>query len=505
MKNFGKLLILLLLTIPTLLACTRNTTEKPPNIVYIFPDQYRNYSIGFWSENGNEKYLQGAPDPVSTPAIDKLAAQGIVFNRAVSNYPLCSPYRGMLLSGMYPDGNGLTTNCRDDKEVELRIDIECITDVLSNQGYDVSYFGKCHWVKTEAHFDENGTFHGTTEAPGGKFINRYDTYVPPGPHRHSIGYFYQTLKDDHHNPLVYSSDPVANDGKMDGEQGRVHRFSSEVESEQVIEYLHNSRNQRDPEKPFLLIWSLNPPHNPWTDASTYPEFKPLYSGLTANQLLTHANADSVSGNHAANYFANVSAVDYFIGLVLKELDKLGLTENTIIVFSSDHGEMLGSHGKQGKNVPETEALNIPFIIKWGNKLQHRVEDLILSVPDVMPTLLSMAGFADKIPATVQGTDYSKVLMNLESDIEKPKSALFIGPKSRGVYTGNQTFIVEEGENGEAAAVYCYNNTDDPYQLTKIPFESIGNGEELKNELAKLLKTTNDKWFQDKTCSSFLPY
>ena len=96
-------------------ACNLQPKEDLPNIIYIFPDQYRNYSLGFWSQGNNARYLQGNPDPVSTPALDNLAREGIVFCRAVSNYPLCSPYRGMLLSGMYPDHNGLTTNWSQSK------------------------------------------------------------------------------------------------------------------------------------------------------------------------------------------------------------------------------------------------------------------------------------------------------------------------------------------------------------------------------------------------------
>ncbi len=481
------------------------TKENPPNIIYIFPDQFRNYSLGFWSQPGNEHYLQGKPDPVSTPSLDKLAREGIILNRAISNYPLCSPYRGMLLSGMYPHQNGLTTNCRENRDVQLKTNLNCITDVLAKEGYNVSYFGKCHWQKTEPLFDDTGTFIGSADPPGGKFINAYDTYVPPGPDRHGIDYFFQTLKDNHHNPLVYSSDPIANDGKKDGEQGRVHRFSSEVESEKIIDYLNNTHKQRDPEKPFFLIWSLNPPHNPWTDESTYQEFVPLYSQMSASELLTHENADSISGKHAKNYFANVSAVDFFIGKVINELDKLKLTENTIIVFSSDHGEMLGSHSKQGKNVPEIESINIPFIIKWENKLQHRIDDLMLSVPDVMPTLLSLAGFENKIPNSVQGKNYASILKQKNTTaIDRPKSALYVSLNSRGIFTGKQMFIVQEND-GKATDVYGYDNEKDPYQLTKIPFEEIENREELKAELAQLLKETNDVWFQDNICSDLLTY
>ena len=490
------------------IACRKHKDENLPNIIFIFPDQYRNYSLEFWSQADNAKYLQGSPDPVSTPALDRLANEGVVFNRAVSNFPLCSPYRGMLLSGMYPDRNGLTTNCRNDREVQLRSDAVCITDIFSAAGYHVSYFGKCHWQRTEPLFDEQGTYIGSTQAPGGHFINRYDTYVPAGPDRHGIDYYFHVLKDNHFNPLVYSNDPLAIEGKKDGELYMPGRFSSELESEKIIDYLNNTHGQRDPEKPFFMIWSLNPPHNPWTEQSTYMEFFDQYteSGkVNLDKLLTRENADSTAGPHAPYYFANVSAVDHFIGNVLDHLDELDLTENTIIVFSSDHGEMLGSHGKQGKNVPEIEAFNIPFIIKWGNQLQHRVEDLILSVPDVMPTLLGLAGMENKIPEEVQGKNYAGILKNPDSDLtEKPISALFINMKSRGVYTGDQMFVVRES-GGTFAEAYGYDNINDPYQLHKIPFDKIENGQDLRTELVRLLKVTNDKWFQEKICSDLLAY
>jgi arylsulfatase A-like enzyme len=492
------------------MSCKQQKEETLPNIIYIFPDQYRNYSLGFWSQPGNAKYLQGSPDPVSTSALDKLANEGVVFNRAVSNFPLCSPYRGMLLTGMYPDQNGLTTNCRNDRDVQLKTDAVCITDVFAQAGYNVSYFGKCHWQKTEPLFDTNGTYMGSTDAPGGYYINSYDTYVPPGPDRHSIDYFFQALKDDHFNPRVYSNDQEAIEGKADGELYMPGRFSSELESEKIIDYLSNTHGQRDPEKPFLMIWSLNPPHNPWTEKSTRMEFFDQYteSGkVNLEELLTHENADTAVGKYAPYYFANVSAVDYFIGKVLDHLDELGLTENTIIVFSSDHGEMLGSHGMQGKNIPEIEAFNIPFIIKWGDRLAHRVEDLILNVPDIMPTLLGLAEMEDKIPVEVQGKNYAGILKDPDAvPMDKPGSALFINLKSRGVYTGKYMFVVTEN-TGILTEVYCYDNEKDPYQMNKIPYEDLDTqtGEQLKMELTELLKNTNDKWYQEKICSDFLSY
>ena len=106
-SKWSPYLMVLLVFLPWLFPSCKSDQEKRPNVMIIFPDQFRQYSLGFWSQSENHKFIQGNPDPVVTPALDKLASQSIVFSRAVSNFPLCSPYRGMLLSGMYPDKNGL--------------------------------------------------------------------------------------------------------------------------------------------------------------------------------------------------------------------------------------------------------------------------------------------------------------------------------------------------------------------------------------------------------------
>ncbi|MFC1762305.1 sulfatase [Planctomycetota bacterium] len=479
-------------------------TSPKPNVIYIFPDQFRLYSLGFWSQPGQAQHIQGNPDPVVTPALDKLANEGIVFSHAVSNFPLCSPYRGMLMTGMSPEKNGLTTNCHKTRSIQLRTDATCITDVFSQAGYHVSYFGKCHWQRTEPLFDVQGNYVGSKEAPGGHYMNAYDTYVPPGPDRHSIDYFFQAAKDVHFDPRCYSNDPQAVGGLQDGELYRPKQFSAEVESERIMDYLSNTRAQRDADKPFFLIWSLNPPHNPWTEESTYMEFFPPYA-QPGKELLTRANADAEVGDYAPYYFANVSAVDHFIGKVLGRLEELGLTDNTIVVFSSDHGEMLGSHGDQGKNVPEIESYAIPFIVKWNQKLSHRVEDMILSVPDIMPTLLGLAGLETKIPEAVQGTNYSSLLWDPDSTaVTRAGSALYYKNHSRGLYTGKYMFVVNE-EEGKFKDAFCYDNEKDPYQLTKLSVNDMNprTVKGLKTELLRLLQETEDSWFQKGICREFL--
>lgn len=510
-KAIGKWMITLRAALVYMLAswclasCTPEKAEQP-NVMIIFPDQYRQFSLGFWSQGDHRQYLQGAPDPVHTPALDRLANQGIVFNRAVSNYPLCSPFRGMLLSGMYPDRNGLITNCRADREVSLREDIDCITDVYANAGYNVAYFGKCHWQKTEPHFDQDGNYVGSTEAPGGHYVNRYDTYVPPGRPRHGIDYFFQALKDEHFNPRVYASDSLAIEGKKDGALHLPKRFSSELESEVIVDYLSNTHGQRDPDKPFLLIWSLNPPHNPWNEKSTYMEHFNRYSkdaGMDLSDLLQRENADSAVGHYAPYYFANVTAVDHFIGNVLHHLENLGLAENTIIVFTSDHGEMLGSHGRTGKNIAEAEAFLIPLIVKWGDKLTHRIEEEIVNVPDIMPTLLSLSGLEAMIPQEVQGNNFAPILLDPTDGFTRSEGALFINANSRGLYTGKYMFVVEAAD-GKLGQVYCYDNENDPYQQDPLSAEDMDQEvhAELRAALYALLVETEDSWYTQGICKDY---
>lgn len=239
-------------------------------------------------------------------------------------------------------------------------------------------------------------------------------------------------------------------------------------------------------------------------------FFPQYTDngdVKIDELLLRGNADKKVGEYAPYYFANVSAVDHFIGLVLDKLEKMGAAENTIIVFSSDHGEMLGSHGHKGKPFPENEAFNIPFIIKWGNKLKHRIEDVMLSTPDMMPTLLAMVGLEEKIPASVQGLNLADVIENPKSKVKRPKAVLYFDYNSRGLYTGDYTYVVTTSNKVDFKEAFYYNNKKDPYQMNRIKGDDM-DAKMVANfniELVKQLKAIDDKWAQDEICGNYLTY
>ncbi|WP_281989564.1 sulfatase family protein [Aquimarina aggregata] len=494
-------------------------TDKLPNVLIIYPDQLRRYSAGFWSEDKYSKQVIGKPDPVLTPNMDKLAKNGVVFTQAVSNFPLCSPARGMILTGMYPEQNGIWNNCRNDRDDSLKDDVPAITDVFYEAGYNTAYFGKCHWLKNEPLFDEKGTYKGITEKPGGHHMNRYDTYIPPGKSRHSIEYFYQSIRDIHYEPLVYSNDPNAIMGKKDGELHQPKIFSPKNESEKIISYLKNVNEVRNPEKPFFMMWSINPPHNPWNDENTDMEVLRKHYNNTihpADSLLAvRDNVDLEVASYVRHYFANVTSVDYYVGEVLETLKKMGELENTIVVVSSDHGEMMGSHGRKGKNAFETESLGVPFIVHWPKSLKGgQINDVLFSVPDVMPTLLAVAGLEENIPAGVQGKNFSSLLKNSDSKtVQKPEGVLLMLGNSRGVLTDRYTLCLRENKKPWDAKKsesletgYIYDSKEDPYQLNKISLSDKPEiAEKLLNILAKELKRTNDPWYQEKKYDSIIPY
>lgn len=118
--------------------------QEYPNVIYVFPDQYRNMAMGFWHENGFKEHINFAADPVHTPHIDKFAKESLVLSSAMSNCPLSSPHRGSLLTGMYPNKSGIPLNCNSTRPISsLRTDVECVSDVFSKNGYDCAYLVNC--------------------------------------------------------------------------------------------------------------------------------------------------------------------------------------------------------------------------------------------------------------------------------------------------------------------------------------------------------------------------
>ena len=494
--------ILLPLSSIALAGCGQSQDDKP-NIIYVFPDQFRNQALAFWNEPEYAAHVGWQADPVQTPRLNEFASESVVLSQAVSNCPLSSPYRGIFLTGMMPERNGVTLNCMAERpESSLREDAICISDVLNAQGYSCGYIGKLHADHPTPNDPANPVHYVSDRRP------EWDAYTPAEKrHGYTYWYSYGTF-DEHKNPHYWDTDGVKHEPKV---------WSVGHETDKAIEFLRNENGQRKKDAPFFLTIAYNPPHSPYESLDDCQEEDyNIYKDKSYSELYVRENADTTltKADAARYYFANVTGVDREFGRLLDELERLGLDKNTIVVFTSDHGETMCSQGTYDpKNSIYTESFNVPFIIRYPEKIRHRVDSTLLSTIDIMPTLLSMAGLSEQIPATAEGRDLSPILMETGETCDAPDAALYIrnvnGPKdedgmvrgffpvARGVKTHGYTFEVVIKKDKTLKSVTIFDDRNDPYQLNEIDYRKQP---ELFAKLLETLKAkleeSNDVWHKE---------
>ena len=482
-----------------------NKGEQRPNIIYIFPDQFRNDACGFWRQPEFGRYRKAKGDPTITPNLDRFARESLVLSAAQSNNPVSSPHRAMLMTGMYSaEKNGVPVNCNTKSpKSTLNPDAITIGDVFSQNGYDCAYIGKYH-LDTP-----------TTNDPQrpGKYVQDaevvWDAYTPKEL-RHGFNYWfsYGTF-DEHKNPHYWDNE---------GRKHEPHEYSPVYEAKKVIDYLKNTGNVRSADKPFFMMVGMNPPHSPYNSfRDCMEEDYNLYKDMPQDSLLRPNVTDRSLKKVKSTpyYFANVTGVDRAFGMIVDALKELGLDDSTIVVFSSDHGELMCSHGEawEAKNMPYSEAMNVPFILRYPGKIAPRVDSLLLSTPDVMPTLLGLSGLAKQIPAEVQGKDYSELFLNPDAKQLRSAGALYFKqadgqlvsdngldnyfPVARGIKTEKYTIAFKINREKKLVKTYLFDDENDPYQLNNLPLkENKKLVKELCKEMMRQLKEIDDPWYRE---------
>ena len=250
----------------------------------------------------------------------------------------------------------------------------------------------------------------------------------------------------------------------------------------------------------MMFLSWGPPHDPF---QTAPErFRNLYSDWKSIKLRPNV-PDSLADKAAkqiSGYYAHIAALDECLGKLLKTIKETGIEENTIFVFTSDHGDMLQSHAQSNKQKPWDESVRIPFLLRFPQKIRKSREITIpFGTIDIMPTLLGLSGLP--VPDSVEGTDFSSYLLgNGEPDI---KAALIMCPvpfhqwsfanggrEYRGVRTERYTYARDL-----RGPWLLFDNKQDPYQLSNLinkpEYSEIQ--KEMEEELSRLLKKTGDEF------------
>lgn len=478
--------------------------ENPaPNIIYVFPDQFRNHAMGFWREEGFLEKVNFTGDPVHTPRLNAFARESMVLTSAMSNCPLSSPHRGMLLTGMYPNRSGVPLNCNSSRPISsLRKDAECISDVLSKAGYDCGYFGKLHVDFPTPNDPENPGEYVEKQRPA------WDAYTPAS-HRHGFNYWYSYgTFDVHKSPHYWDTN---------GKRHEIREWSPMHEAKEVISYLKNEKGQRDSQKPFFIMVGMNPPHSPYDSLDDcLEEDYNLYKDIPLDSLLIRPNADIQMKKAASTpyYFASITGVDRTFGMILDALKELELDRNTIVIFTSDHGETMCSQGiNDPKNSPYAESMNVPFLVRYPQRVSPGVDNLLLSTADIMPTLLGMAGLEEQIPAEVQGNNFTAVFFEENKSVQRPTGVLYIQnvdgekneqgivqsyfPSARGIKTEQYTLALYiDRKSHQLKQVLMFDDIEDPYQLNNLsPQDHPEVFAALCQEMGSKLKEIEDPWFE----------
>src|SRR5712692_7193109 len=426
---------------------------KPPrpNVLFLFPDQLRAQALG----------CMGNRD-VRTPQLDRLASEGVLFRNTLANSPVCCPARAILMTGQYCHKNGMVAN-----DLRLRESHVTIAKVLGQAGYRTGFIGKWH-------------------LDGGK---RLPGFVPPGLRRQGFEFWAANeCSHQHFNTQYFRDTP---------EPIPIKKFEAEAWTDLGIEFLRESR--KDP-RPFFLMIAMGPPHDPYGAPEKYMKmYDPQKLALRPNWRA----ADRTPGRREiAAYYAAVSAVDEQVGRILRALDETGIAEDTVVLVSSDHGDMLGSHGLRLKRKPWEESIRVPGIVRYPRQVKpRRQENVLFSHIDFAPTLLALCGAS--IPAGMQGRDLSGVVLGKTH--RGPDSAFF---QIFGPYQGDGT---PDGWRGVRTERYMYARYRSKpwvlYDLEKDPDElhnlsedraSAGLLREMDQKLAAWMNQTGDSWDFDWT-------
>jgi arylsulfatase len=443
-----------------------------PNVLLIYTDQQRWDSIGAYGLS-----------PCQTPQLDRLAREGALFDHCFVNAPVCMPSRQSMLSGRYPSAVGTTCN-----GIEMREDARCVQHVLGQYGYHCAQLGKLHF-RNHAHRDhrEPHPSYGfdtliLSDEPGCyddaylKWVEQHDPAAVEGCRCDTPPAC--TMPTRHRQPRG-TEEPYLFAGPED-------RSHSAFVAEETCDFIRRQGDGR-----WFAIAGFYAPHCP---INPPPRFAEMYQ--IAQMALPRRNpgegsqvADEQWRKTIAYYWALCSHVDDQVGRILQTLDDCGQRDDTLVVFTSDHGEYLGDRGRTGKGGPHDPSSRVPLIVRYPAKIaagQRRRE--IIEHVDLVPSILDWAGI--QLPPIMQGRSFRPLLEPGRGGYADRDSAYIeLKHPGRDAYKAlrTQQHLYQIDRRGQEQ---LYDLEQDPHQLSNVAAVS-GQRDALQACRHRLL----ERWFE----------
>jgi arylsulfatase A-like enzyme len=412
--------------------------NQRPNVLFVLADQWR-FSA----------FSHGTDPLVRTPHFDAFVKQGARWTRTYSANPLCTPNRSAIITSRFPHQTGMIHN-----DLMLPPEEKCLAELFHDAGYATHYIGK--W-----HMDGQAK-------PG---------FVPKGWRRRG----FTTFEGFNRGHNYYKTHQMTNDGKPVAYKG----FEPVLQTDLAIEFMKKNKAN-----PFLCFLSWGPPHTPYKPPKKFNTYKAGKMEFRPNVPEDLAKKKQWA-KWLAGYYGLCESLDHEFGRLMKSLDELGLSDNTLVIFTSDHGDMIGCHGKRHKTEPEEESLHVPLFMRLPDRTKPGQEtDILTSSIDLMPTILSLCKLG--IPDTCTGKDLSGVLTGKPPEVKSLYAESKMGGpgKWRAVVTPQYklAYYPESKENS-----CLYDLQKDPYELKNLindpAYRSVE--KELMNELMSWAKRTGD--------------
>jgi len=378
--------------IPAVVTANENV-DKKPNLLVIMTDEHNFRTLGCYRNtlSPNDAFLWGRNNFVETPHIDRIASMGVLCTGFYAVNPVSSPTRSSFFTGMYPQTTGVLLN-----NMPMKDEMVTFGQSLQDYGYYTAYLGKWHLEND----DKPGW------APVRKFGFENNKYMYNRGH-------WKNIKENARGPYVDARNAKGEIAEAQLGDADEKCYTTDFLIDRTIEIIKTKTG-----KPFCCVVSIPDPHGPnlvrEPHASMYSKMKfdrpSSEKAPTAGMPPWAMPGECISDTpeQLAKYYGMVKLIDDNMGKLLKTLEEMKILDNTIIVFTADHGDMLGEHGQDNKGVPYEASAKVPMLIYYKGVVKPgSVTTAVMNSVDFAPTILSLMGIKTNVKH--EGRDCSKII------------------------------------------------------------------------------------------------